>query len=320
MMLTRRDLIVGTSAVGLTGMLPWRAQAATTALSGRAFGSTWHMVVAADVDPMVAREAVEANVDDIDRSMSPYDPDSFLSRFNASQATDWRGADADLLRCARAAVELARQTDGAFDPTVGPLVNRHGFGPIRGRKSHWSALAIQPMGIRKADPHLTLDLCGIAKGRALDRIIGHLPRVGIGRSLVELGGEVMALGRHPDGRDWQVAIEDPLADDFAAHRIVALRGKALATSGHRVNGLAGRTSHIIDPSSGRPATGAIASVSVLSAEAMMADAMATALCAMGAERGIAFAQDRAVDALFVLADGPGKRDVMTGQVADHVIA
>lgn len=320
MMLKRRDLIIGTGAAALASAAPAIGATPTRIIGGPAFGSAWRLVLAGSADAETARSVIETVIAGVDATMSPYKHASALSRFNRGPHAVRQAMPASLCAVAREALAIARQTGGAFDPTVGPLVNRFGFGPIKGKAGGFGLIAVDEAAMTKAEPHLTLDLCGIAKGHALDEAVSRLRDIGVDRALVELGGEVMALGRHPDDRDWQVAIEDPLADEFAAHRIVAPQGKALATSGHRVNGLMGRTSHIIDPGAGRPVTGALASVSVLADTAMRADAMATALCAMGAGRGIAFARERKIDALFVLSDGSGKRNVMTGAFVGHVIA
>ena len=196
---------------------------------------------------------------------------------------------------------------------------RFGFGPIVGKTGAWWDVPEGAGGIIKGAPGLTLDLCGIAKGHALDRIVAALNALSIRDSLIELGGEVAALGRHPEGRDWHVAIEDPLADGFVARHIVAPRGRALATSGHRARGLRGRwrSTHIIDPARDRPVDNGIASVTVLDETAMRADALATALCAMPAANTTVFAEKQGITALFVHDDGA---ETQTGDFAGHIIA
>lgn len=310
----RRDLILGTAALAMTSALPEHARAG--AIGGHAFGGSWRLVLGEHTDLAAARAAIEAVIARVDVTMSPYRQDSDVTRFNRADTRDGLTMPADLCRVADAALAVAAQTDGAFDPTVGPIVGRHGFGPISGATGAWSGISVLDGAIAKAEPGLTLDLCGIAKGHALDEIVSRLRVLGVEDALIELGGEVAALGRHSDGRDWQVAIEDPFAMRFAAQRIVAPGVRRLATSGHRANGVLGRTSHIVDTSTGRPALGTIGSVSVLASSAVDADALATALCAMDDERAIGFAQDQAIAALFVLAD----RDVMTGAFDQHVIA
>lgn len=318
MSLRRRDLIFGAAALSVASALPAAARARV--VGGRAFGSIWRLFPGVLVDLDTAHGALEAVIADIDATMSPYRADSAISRFNRTETTAAQLVPAQVREVTRAALDMARATGGAFDPTVGPIVRRFGFGPIKGETGQWPAIAVDGQGIAKAEPGLTLDLCGIAKGHALDRIVATLRRVGVDSALVELGGEVAVLGAHPDGRPWHVAVEDPFADGFAVERVIAPASKRLATSGHRVNGVAGLTSHIIDAHRHRPALGSVGSVSVLAPDAMRADALATALCAMPDETAIAFAQDNDIDALFILADGAVNREVMTGGFETHVIA
>lgn len=318
MAMRRRDLVLGMAAFGAAVSLPTIAHA--RAIGGHAFGSAWRLVAAETANFEAARSGIERIIADVDASMSPYRAVSAISRFNCADTVDGQAMPAALRGVTKAALDMARDTDGAFDPTVGPLVSRFGFGPIEGATGRWSAISVDAETIAKDEPGLTLDLCGIAKGHALDRIVSDLQSAGVGGALVELGGEVAALGRHPDGRPWQVAVEDPFVSDFAAQRVVAPGAMRLATSGHRVNGVFGRTSHIIDARKARPALGAIGSVSVLAGDAMHADALATALCAMPDEAAMAYAQDNTINALFILADGAANREVMTGRFASHIVA
>lgn len=314
----RRDLVIGAGAAVLAAWVPSAARAATTVLGGLAFGSTWRAVLPAQIDEIDARGVIEAIIADVDATMSPYKADSALSRFNRSRERDWLPMPAGVCAVAREALSVARLTEGAFDPTVGPLVHRFGFGPIRGEAGGWRTFNVGQDALLKGEAGATLDLCGVAKGHALDRIISALRGLGAADALVELGGEVAALGRHPEGRDWTVVIENPNADGWAVQRIVAPRDLALATSGHRVNGLRGpvSVSHIIDPTLSRPVDNGIASVSVLASTAMRADALATALSAMDGAKAVAFADKHGIAALFVRDDG---RDVMTGAFGAHVV-
>jgi thiamine biosynthesis lipoprotein len=173
--------------------------------------------------------------------------------------------------------------------------------------------------VAKARGALSLDLCGIAKGHALDRMVAACRARGMDDVLVELGGEVVARGRHPSGRAWRVGIERPSPAGGFQHA-VALDGAALATSGSAVNGYAyrgRRYSHIIDPATGRPADTRLAGVTVAAPAAMTADALATALYAMGPERGPAFAQESGIEALFIMDDAA---EIATGGFDARILA
>jgi thiamine biosynthesis lipoprotein len=228
-------------------------------------------------------------------------------------------APVPLLEVTRHALGVAEATGGAFDPTMGPLVHRYGFGPITGERAGPETIEAGLIGIAKTQAGATLDLCGIAKGYALDRLVADMEALGATDLLLELGGEVRALGAHPSGRPWQVAVEDPLSPVLAARHVVRPGGLALATSGLTANGVVGpvTVSHVIDPRTARPAQAYAASVSVLAETGMQADALATALLAMG-EDGPAFATRAGLAALFIPAAGGESR--MTGDFAAFVVA
>lgn len=317
MRVTRRDAILGGMALAL---MPRMASAQTRILGGPAFGSTWRLVCDT-ADPVTAVPFITNRIAAIDADFSPYRASSNLSRFNRAAVGEVLDITPPMVRVVSAALQASRDTDGAFDPTTGPLVARFGFGPITGQPGRIEDIDLRGASLRKAAPGLTLDLCGIAKGFALDCLTEDMIAEGATNFLLELGGEIRAVGMHPSGRDWQVAIQDPLSPHFAAHTIVAPGPLALATSGHEANGLTGavEVSHVIDPRTARPSMGFAASVSVLAPTGMAADAMATALLAMGAD-GPEFARQHDIPAYFI--QGPPHPDspVSTGQFDAHIIA
>ena len=237
-------------------------------------------------------------------------------------------AFAEVLACA---LEIAAETDGAFDPTLGALVDMWGFGPravhappqqlaLDGARaaSGWRRvdfdvarrMLIQPGGLH-------LDFSGIAKGYAVDCVAQLLSEGGIPSFLVEIGGELRGSGVKPDGRPWWVEIERP--PDCPTQPIVAaLYNLSIATSGdYRRNVMMGaqRVSHTLDPAPGRPLRTAIAAVTVLAADCMRADALATALTVMGAQAGVAFADRRNIAALFTLRGADSVKEVMSAAFA-----
>ncbi len=320
MFLNRRDMILGLAAAGCA--VPIAASAATQVLGGYAFGSTWRVIADTGTDAALIRSTVQAVIDQTDKEMSPYRAASDLTRFNTSHSLKPQSMPPALCDVTAKALAIATLTEGAFDPTVGPVVARYGFGPITGATGTFTDIVVQGDTMLKASPNLTLDLCGIAKGYALDQIIARLSRIGVERALVEVGGEVMALGSHPDGRAWQVAIADPFAPSFRALHVVDPKGYALATSGHAANGIFGpiETSHIINPRNMRPAATVLASVSVLARTAVEADAFATALCAAGPEDGVALAQQLGMAAMFVTDGTDAPERTMTGTFAQHLLS
>ena len=316
MPITRRAMTFGLLGTGVA--LAAHAGRRLQTMGGPAFGSSWRISLPNDVDAAPLRPGIEAILARVDAEMSPYRPTSDLSRFNRSSSADWQPMPPALCTVSAAALDIARLTHGAFDPTVGPTVSRFGFGPIQGGSGSYRNISVASGALRKTNPGLTLDLCGIAKGYALDRVAAFLTDAGVANALVEIGGEVRALGLHPQGRDWQVAIADPRANTFAPLKIIRSGRLALATSGHAANGLHGplSTSHIIDPHTGHPASTTLLSVSVLAPDAMQADALATALCAAGPDAGIDLARRLDLAALFAI---DGADDIATGAFPNHVM-
>lgn len=322
MSVSRRDVLG--FAAGMLAATAMPAHASAISFGGRAFASTWR-ITGADLDEQSLRPIIETVIAQVDTQMSPWRADSAVTRFNTSKTTGWQSMPQETCAVVQASLDVAALTQGAFDPTIGPAVARFGFGPIEGAQGRYQDLSVHETGVRKLQNDLTLDLCGIAKGYALDRIISGLSEAGVTDALVELGGEVATLGKHPSGRDWQVAIERPGSGTFTAQRVIAPGDLALATSGPLPNGYRGRVrlSHLIDPALGRPETGSLASVSVLASSAMRADALATALAVKGEAAGLALAQSIGVKALFLsFSDAPDEllRESMTSDFAAHFVA
>lgn len=297
-------------------------------LRGEAMGTTWSvkLVRSAGVSAEALRSAIERLLDGVIREMSPWIGESDISQFNNAAAGTWHTLPAEFLTVLRHALSVAELSGGAYDPTAGALVDVWGFGPhgypdvpdaesiAAARKAcGWKrirldgAQVLQPGGVR-------LDLSSIAKGFAADKISAHLTMVGVPDHLVEVGGELIGHGTKPNGTPWWVALEQPDAGNIvaqASETIVALHGLAIATSGddQRYFERGGkRLSHTIDPRTGYPVSGKVASVTVLHRCCMQADALATALLVLGAEEGFALAVTLDLAARFVLR-GPAGLDV-----------
>lgn len=281
-------------------------------------GTTWSVKVCAQRKPdaQAVGATIAAALDRVDREMSTWRADSDLSRYNRADARQWVELPDACYRVIATALAIARQTDGAYDPTIGRLVNLWGFGPDGRRGAPpepaaiararadcgWQRLRCDDMRRAVWQPGgVCLDLSAIAKGFAVDLVCDALQQLGIRDYLVEVGGELRARGARADGRPWYVAIEPP--DKHAAMPLVGvLRDGAIATSGDylRYFESAGqRYSHTIDPRTAQPVAHALAAVTVLHAETMLADAYATAFSVLGADEGFAFAQRHGIAARFV---------------------
>jgi thiamine biosynthesis lipoprotein len=291
--------------------------AAIGRLGGATMGTTWSVRYAAPADPGPLRAGIEARLERVVAQMSGWRADSDLGRFNRAPADSWQALPGDFLAVLRCALATAEASGGAYDPTVGPLVDLWGFGPqpVAGEgppradrlaqaraRVGWRRLrldggsALQPGG-------LGLDLSGIAKGYAVDLVAEYLEAAGIGSFLVEIGGELRGHGVKPDGTPWWVALERPPGEAAgAADLLVALHGLAIATSGdyRRCFLHAGRSyGHTLDPRTGWPVGAAIGAVTVLHPSCMQADALATALAVLGLPAGLEHAAKHGIAALLV---------------------
>jgi thiamine biosynthesis lipoprotein len=267
------------------------------------------------------RERVDATLDRIDRGMSTWREDAELARFNRHPEMDSFRFGPETRRVIATALDLARETGGAFDPTVAPLVALWGFGAQAAdtppsvteleearRRVGWQHLSFREGGIlARRVPGVQLDLSAIAKGYAVDAVVEELARdrpIGV---LVEVGGEVRALGAKPGGAPWRVGIDDPDAPGSRLSAVVLLTGGVLATSGdyRSVRVIEGRRrTHVVDPRSGRPVEQKVASASVVAPTCMEADAVATALMVLGPEEGLAWVEDRPwLETLLMVREG-----------------
>jgi len=268
------------------------------------------------VAPLI--DSAVGRLEQVDRLMSTYDSTSELSRFNRRQDTVPSSLSPEVIEVLLAAREVSNQTDGAFDVTVGPLVDAWGFGPgdrpetppadsVLERLSHsvgHELLTIDAAAgtAAKTHPEMVVDLSAIAKGYAVDRVAQVLGDAGAAGFLVEVGGELRAHGFKPDGTRWHVAIERPEPGRRTIHQVIELGDHAIATSGSYRNYYereGQRFAHLLDPATQRPVTHIGTAVSVVARSCMEADAWATALSVLGLERGFALAQRDDVAALFV---------------------
>lgn len=300
-------------------------------LSGPTMGTRFNVtvVVDGDVDLESLRNDIQTTLDDADRRMSTYRDDSELAGFNRSISTDWVTVSNELCEAVHLALELGKMTAGAFDVTVGPLVDLWGFGPDGSVSAPPASddieLARKSTGleflhadcantaIRKGKPGIRIDLSGYGKGRAADDIGILLSEHGISDFLVEIGGDLRAQGQNSKGQAWRIAIEKPDSRGQTIERIIQVNNTAVATSGDYRNFIehdGRRYSHTIDPRTGRPVTHNLASVTVVFNNGAFADAYATALMVLGPDAGMVLAERLHIAAYFLVRDG--------GALTEHV--
>jgi FAD:protein FMN transferase len=306
-------------------------------LSGRAMGTKWNVKfvqppTALDRD-FVARR-VAARLEELEQQFSTYRADSELSRFNANLTTDWIPVSAEIACIASESTAISRLTGGAFDPTVYPLVRLWGFGAQRrveglpAEPEIFAALArtgwrnLVPRqdspALRKVRADISADFSSIAKGFAADEIGRLLGMLGAANSFVQIAGDIRCGGRSADGGPWRVGIEQPLDTGSALASAVILSDQAVSTSGDYRNFFVKngrRYSHIIDPRTGRPASTALASVSVVHASCARSSALATALFVLGPDDGFRFAVQEGLACLFISREGAGFKQRATPEFA-----
>lgn len=305
--------------------------------AGETMGTTWavRLVPPPGVTRAAFQSAIEDELNRIILLFSHWEPRSELSRLNAAPPGFWAVSE-PFWTLLNAALDLADDTNGAVDPTLGALVDLWGFGPPGPRPldafgkgftvpfedeiaaakalSGWGRLrlnrdarAVQQLGGVK------LDLSGIAKGHAVDKVSERLTSMDATHHLVEIGGELRGAGVKPDARPWWTELQQAPGAP-APRTVAALFDMAVATSGDwvRTYEVYGQSySHTLDGRTGRPVDNGVASVTVLAETAMYADAMATALTVMGPEEGPAFAEAMNIAAAFVVRGESGLTETVT---------
>jgi thiamine biosynthesis lipoprotein len=296
-------------------------------------GTSYSVKLVAPVEPSRLDETatnIRARLEELDERLSTFRETSEVSRFNADPGTDWFVVSAETVFILRQGIEVSALSGGAFDMTVGPLVDLWGFGPV-GEPTRVPAQAeidallastgyellqirASPPAVRRTRPGVQIDLSAIAKGYAVDELTVVLDNAGVGAYLVEIGGEVRARGVKTDGTAWRIAVESPVAGTRLVQSVVRLRDAAIATSGDDRNFFehdGKRYSHTIDPRTGRPVAHDLGAASVISESAMHADAWATALLVLGPERGLEMARREGLAANLIIRSAQGVKEIHT---------
>lgn len=303
-----------------------------TVLAGTTMGSAWTVKVAGDLpmEPEALRAGVQAQFDAVDAALSTWRADSALSHFNAAPHADWQKLDAELFEVLHYALQLAALSDGAYDVTVGPLVDLWGFGPAPVRSTApspeaiasaralvgWQRIELDPQGRRaRRAPGVRIDLSSLGKGRGVDRVAEWLDAQGVHHYLIDLSGKLRAAGRNERGQPWRVAVEKPQADHPSGQpditdAVVTLRDQAIATAGdyrRYFESGGNHYSHLIDPASGMPIDHGTVSATALAAGCMQADAWATLLVLMQPGAAQELASRHGIPALLIVRDGNDAR-------------
>ena len=296
-----------------------------TKISGSTMGTTYQVTFdSSEVAPKAIKNAISEELELINQLMSTYIPDSEINQFNRASATQCFSFSDRTWAVLIAARDIYHKTHGAFDITVGPLVQRWGFDAAEYETqvptdAEVTAL-LENVGtdklefnfaeqcVTKSNSELTINLSAIAKGYAVDQLSNIMEDFGVKHYLVEIGGETKGVGLNLHGLPWRIAVEKPSSSTSPQQEllIIALDNTSIATSGDyrnyfEVDGK--RFSHTIDPTTGYPITHQLTSVSVIHPSNMYADGYATAMSVMGSEKSLAFAEEYQLPILVIERSG-----------------
>lgn len=295
----------------LAGCSIWKHSDVQQQLEGSTMGTTYSIRYCPGEDTPSAitlQHLIEIELSKVNQQMSTYLKDSEISVFNDALSSDWVAVSTETAQVIELAQSISVTSKGAFDITVGPIVDLWGFGPEKGAEKIPSEtelesararvgftqleVSLDPPAIKKSNPAVRIDLSAIAKGHGVDRVGSLLANHGIKNYFVEIGGEIVTRGTRPNAQSWQIGIETPQFGPRSIQSIIGLSDAAIATSGDYRNYFeheGKRYSHTIDPSTGRPITHQLASASVVADNCALADAIATCMMVLGPDRGLALA-------------------------------
>jgi thiamine biosynthesis lipoprotein len=300
--------------------------------TGETMGTTYTIKLARSPltkrDLATLQKRINGTLQRIMNQMSTYNEESEISQFNRHNSTEPFEVSADFDFVVRSSLDLARRSNGAFDPTVAPLVSLWGFGPDGESTTTPSPKRVEEAGklvgygylsqlgghkLKKAIGGLQLDLGAVAKGYAVDDVGRLLLQNGVTNFMVEIGGETVVWGRNADDVKWRIGVQRPDIDAVQGEDlqgILHVSGVAIATSGdyrRYSRGAGGQFyPHIIDPRTAKPVSHKLASVTVVGRRCMIADALATALFVLGPNAGMPLvASYSGTEALFIVRNEDG---------------
>ena len=329
--------------VGYSGYRIWPgspgAPPGIIVFSGPTMGTTYQVklvdVALSHTQRAALQASVNAELTSINKAMSTYLEDSELSRLNSNPTTKPVQLSEKTFEVLSLAQKISHDSAGAFDVTVGPLVNAWGFGPTPRRnlskgelsglrdRVGYKMLALNPekRTVTKTRGDLSIDLSAVAKGYAVDRIGMLVKKAGYHNHMIEIGGEITVSGINPERSPWRLAIEKPDHQQRQIHEVIQLSNGALATSGDYRNFVeikGQRYSHTIDPRTGAPVYHQLASVSVIAKDCATADGYATALNVLGETAGFDLATSLNLAAFFIIREPDGDfSNKMTPQFEEY---
>jgi len=304
-------------------------------ISGITMGTTYSLQWSDDTS--IGLESLQQDIttrlEQINQLMSTYLPNSQLSEFNQSRDIGWHAVDIELASVVKSALDICQKSEGAFDITVGPLVNLWGFGASEANFKFPTETEIDialcsigcqhlkvrlsPPAINKKVPTWYVDFSAIAKGYAVDQLATILDKYKLQHYMVEIGGEIKAKGVAPHGDSWRIGIETPHKLRGSIVDVISLDNIAVATSGDYRNFFEHqdqRYSHTINPKTGYPIKHELASVTILNESTAEADAWATAFMVLGANKSIQIADELQLSGLLITRHGDDYKKTTFGKM------
>lgn len=326
------------SILVLAGCTDKPAESEVKRLEGAIFGTFWMVSLADPVSDSrltELRQGIQETLERVDWQMSTWKPESELMQLNAHPVGEWRPVSDDLMRVLALSQEISAQSNGAFDITVGNLVNLWSFGPeqrpdsipepellsSRLETAGYQGLELDSeAGKARRQADFFIDLSGVAKGFGVDEVSRYLAAEGLQNYLVNIGGDLVASGQRASDQHWRIGIELPHSGVQVAHHIIPITDMSVATSGDYRNyfEVAGqRYSHTINPLTGWPIDHRVASVTVLAPENMDADAWTTAMMVLGTE-GLPLAETMGLRVLMLERQGEDWVTHLSSAMVDYL--
>lgn len=313
-------------------------------LAGSTMGTTYHIslvpvdnVALAEADLQALQQSIDGLLERVNLQMSTYIPESELMRFNRAQVGEWFPVAQELMRVLEISAEINRSSLGAFDITVGPLVELWGFGARdtqdRLPAAAQIARALATIGMDKLEldkaglrarkrGEIRLDLSAVAKGYGADLVSELLLAQGFENTLVEIGGELRLRGNSQRGTPWKIGVEVPQLTQGATQKAISVTNAGVATSGDYRNYFEvddKRYSHTLDPRTGYPIDHSLASVTVVAESAAEADAWATALSVLGPEQASTIVEEKKLAVFFIIRAGSGFEESYSTAFAPYIV-
>jgi thiamine biosynthesis lipoprotein len=293
-------------------------------ISGTAMGSPYNMRYI-DEQQRNFKTAIDSLMDLFNQSLSTYHAGSEILRFNEGESITF--SLPFFYPVLKRSYEIYQLTEGAFNPTINPVVRAWGFGPGKALPDvfpnvdslldyvDFESLVFDSASVRKTKQGVSLDFNSIAPGYGVDLVCEMLEKAGIENYMVEIGGELRCKGKNEKDDYWLIGIENPNYEEQGGQQIqtkVRLNNQSLATSGNyrRFYVRDGqRYAHTIDPKTGYPVKHSLLSATVIASDCTTADALATAMMVMGKEKAIELAARTGVGIVLIYDEG--------GQIKTH---